>query len=174
MRARLLLICWTLFSISQALAQTEPTDTTPQIDPRHAYDFNIAFGTLISAQTGLNDDVPTWGLKTSLPTSKGVVELGVLSGIGHGIVYRSGSIDYRMDLKVEFITAHVLLGLHGDQYQTDTPAVVNVPYAGGWHYGGGITIPLSGPLLFRFDFRHRFSPGQAIDLMLGLTFRVPE
>lgn len=142
-------------------------------DPRNSYDLNLNFGTMISANTGLNDDVPGWGLRYSIPTSKGIFEIGGFSGIGHGITYRSATFDYRMDVVLETIASHFLLGFHGDQFEATSPTLASSKFSGGWHYGGGVTQVISGPMLFRFDFRHRFSPGQAIEVTIGFTYRYP-
>jgi hypothetical protein len=138
-------------------------------DPRRSYDLNISFGTLFPSKNGLREGVPGWILRASVPTLTGVFEAGLFSGIGNGIVYRSASLDYRMDLILDPVAAHFLIGFHGDQFSAET---ASSRFAGGWHYGGGITQFLAGPLLFRFDFRHRYSPGQAVEITLGLVYRL--
>jgi hypothetical protein len=143
-------------------------------DPRHSYDLNLNFGTFLSARTGIDQDVPGWGLRLSVPTAKGVFEFGGFSGIGHGAIYRSAALDYRLDVVFDSVAAHFLLGFHADQYDQTDPVIAQSKFSGGWHYGGGITQQLAGPILFRFDFRHRFSPGQALEVTLGLSYRIPE
>jgi len=138
-------------------------------DPRRSYDLSISLGTLLPNKNGLREGVPGWILRASVPTRTGIVEAGLFSGIGNGIVYRSASLDYRMDLLLDPVAAHFLIGFHGDQFSAET---ASSRFAGGWHYGGGVTQFLVGPLLFRFDFRHRFSPGQAVEVTLGLVYRL--
>ncbi len=137
-------------------------------DPRRSYDINISFGTLLPSRNGLGEGIPGWVFRASVPTLTGVFEGGLFSGIGNGIVYRSATVDYRMDLLIDPVTAHFLIGFHGDQFTAET---ASSRFAGGWHYGGGVTQYLAGPLFFRFDFRHRFSPGQGVEITLGLVYR---
>lgn len=148
-----------------AAAQTERSG----VDPRNARDFFLSAGTLLPSKSGLLESVPGWSLRISQPTGKGVFEVGFFSGLGNGIVYRSGMLDYRMDLSIETVSAHFLIGLHGDQFSSEA---ASNRFAGGWHYGGGITLELAGPILLRFDFRHRFSPGQEVEVMLGMVWRL--
>lgn len=149
-----------------AAAQTE---SGSGLDARRSRDFFVFAGTLLPSRNGLLESVPGWGLRVSQPSAKGVFEIGFFSGIGNGIVYRSAMLDYRMDLLVESVSAHFLLGFHGDQFSSQT---ASSRFAGGWHYGGGITMDVAGPILLRFDFRHRFSPGQEVEVMLGIVWRL--
>ncbi len=135
-----------------------------------AYEAGLDFGTLIPSRNGLMEMVPGWGLRAGIPTGKGYFEVHAFSGIGNGIVYRSAVVDFRLDVAIETINSHFLLGFHGDQYDQATPPASS-RFAGGWHYGGGISQPIAGPVLARFDFRHRFSPGQVVEITLGLTYR---
>lgn len=162
-----------LFPAFEARAQTEQASAGSNVsengpDPRHSYDIVMNFGTLLPSRNGLTESVPGWGMRAAAPTSKGIFEAGFYSGIGNGTIYRSATIDYRMDLIADLVVAHFLLGFHGDQFSSET---ASSRYAGGWHYGGGVTQYLAGPFLFRFDFRHRFSPGQCVEITVGLTYR---
>jgi hypothetical protein len=137
-------------------------------DPRTSNDIFLNFGTLLPSRNGLTESVPGWGLRYSKPTSKGLFEFGAFSGIGNSIVYRSGSADYRLDFSLEGLNAIFLLGVHVDQYRSDT---VSSRIGGGWHYGGGFTTEIGGPFLLRFDFRQRFSPGTSVEVMVGFVLR---
>lgn len=131
----------------------------------------FGFGSLLPARNGLKEIVPGWAIRGSLPTSMGFFEAQYYNGIGYGIIYRSVTIDYRADLHFDPIFAHFLLGFHIDQYEQATPEIPR-RFAGGWHYGGGITQLIAGPVSARFDFRHRFGPGHVVEVLLGLTFRI--
>lgn len=157
-----------LFSSAKSQAQSNSTGSG------NAYEFNINFGTMISARIGIDETVPGWGLRTSIPTSKGIFEVGGFSGIGNGAIYRSAAFDYRMDVLLETIASHFLLGFHADQYEASTPSPVSSKFSGGWHYGGGVIMPITGPVSIRFDFRHRFSPGQALEVTLGFSYKLTE
>jgi hypothetical protein len=43
----------------------------------------------------------------------------------------------------------------------------------GWHYGGGSTLPIAGPILLRFDFKSRFGPGNSLYVGVGIVYRLP-
>lgn len=164
--AWVLLLVLDLFPTA-ALAQQNPGG---ELSAKNAYDIGVDFGTLLPSRIGLLEMVPGWGFRVGLPTGKGVFEPNVFTGIGNGIIYRSFSIDYRLDLNIEGIGAHFLLGMHADQFDQASPPVSN-KFAGGWHYGGGISQQIAGPAFARFDFRHRFSPGQVVEITVGFTYR---
>lgn len=151
-----------------AQSPSDSNGTAGALDPRNSYDVNIHFGTLLPSRIGLLETVPGWGIRLSAPTGKGTFEASGFSGIGNGIIYKTAALDYRMDVAIETISAHFVLGLHIDQYEAENAAS---RFSGGWHYGGGITQLIAGPVFGRFDFRHRFSPGQVLEVTLGLTYR---
>jgi hypothetical protein len=155
-------------------AWSQETDAQKSLpDPRYSYDFAIFGGSILPSRMGLTETVPGWGMRLSYPGEKGVFEGGVFSGIGHGIIYRSATLDYRMDIPIESLQAHFLLGVHADQYDSTSPVIAASRLSGGWHYGGGVSQYLGGPMYMRFDFRHRFSPGQILEVTLGLVYRWP-
>lgn len=131
-------------------------------------EIGIGFGSLLPARNGLVETVPAWAIRGGLPTSMGFFETQYLNGIGNGIIYRSANIDYRMDLNIDPIFAHFLIGFHIDQFEQAVPEIPK-KFAGGWHYGGGVSQLIAGPVWARFDFRHRFGPGQVVEVLLGLT-----
>lgn len=151
---------------SQSFAQSYNDTLGPS--PKNAYDFVINFGTILPSRNGLKEMIPGWGLRIATPTQHGTFETGLLSAIGNGIVYRSAMIDFRLDSSLDWVSTFFLLGFHGDQFESGK---VSSSFTGGWHYGGGANLYIAGPLFFRFDFRHRFSPGQNLEVTLGLTCR---
>lgn len=179
MNLKLRLICFYSFFLAlgfslvsqQAFSQATGA-ASAQSEAKNSYDLGIDFGTIIPSRNGLDELVPGWGFRGSYPTSKGTFEANMFNGIGNGIVYRTIGADFRMDIVVENIYAHVLLGGHMDQYDQASPPE-SKRFAGGWHYGGGVSQHIGGPLLMRFDFRHRFSPGQVVEITLGFTYRIP-
>lgn len=142
-----------------------------QVPEQESAEVGLGFGSLLPARNGLKETVPGWAIRGGLPTSLGFFEAQYYNGIGYGIIYRSVTIDYRADIYVDPILAHFLLGFHIDQYEQATPEIPR-KFAGGWHYGGGITQLIAGPVSARFDFRHRFGPGHVVEVLLGLTYRI--
>jgi len=181
-RQRLVLLCafslcllaLLVIGLPQAWADANSgaATTSEQLDPNKSYDVGFMLGTLIPRSDGLTNLIPGWGLRGSMPTDKGIFELSGFSGIGNGIVYRTGAVDFRLDFPVETIAAHFLLGLHADQYSQIDPAV-SKSFAGGWHYGGGFTAQIIGPTFFRFEFRQRFGPGQVVEVTTSIVYRFP-
>jgi hypothetical protein len=151
---------------STAVAQNYSDSLGPS--PKNAYDVVISFGSLLPSRNGLREMIPGWGLRVATPTQRGTFETGLVSAIGNGIVYRSAMIDFRLDSFLDWISTFFILGFHGDQFESTR---VSSSFTGGWHYGGGASLYIAGPLLLRFDFRHRFSPGQNLEVTLGLTWR---
>ena len=161
-------ICFLLVS-QESFAQSENENGPP--DSRTSYEFGVHFGTLLSQRIGVTEPVPGWALKAGMPTLSGVFEAGIYLGNGNGISYRSASFDYRLPFEFDVITGHVLLGVHADQYATDFPRPASSKFSGGWHYGGGVSQHIVGPVLLRADFRHRFGPGISLEATLGLSIR---
>lgn len=171
--AALLLALAIVINAQGACAQTTPSSSPSLPDPKNCYDYGFQLGTLLPANFGVREMVPGWGARTAVPTKSGVFEGSVFSGLGNGIMYRTVTIDYRLDLELEGISSHFLLGFHADQYSTESPIPASSRFSGGWHYGGGVTQWLAGPIYARFDFRHRFSPGQIVEVTVGLIYRLP-
>ena len=68
---------------------------------------------------------------------------------------------------LEMLPVYFLIGLHADYYQ---PLDESWRPSGGWHYGGGIRIPISNSTALRADFKQRFSPGQSVIILVGVSF----
>ena len=158
-----------------AVAQTNNQDTavSPSQIAKHSLDLEADFGTLVPSHDGLSDIVPGWGLRAAIPANKGIFEVSAFLARGNGIIYRTGAVDYRMDIDFEQASAHFLLGLHADQYFQGPPNDDNKSFAGGWHFGGGVTLPVGGPLLVRSDFRYRIGPGTVLEVTVGVVYRIP-
>ena len=149
----------------------QQSTAAPGGDPRKSYDFGVQAGSLLPSRiAGISEIVPGWAMRASAPSSKGVFEASLYLGRGQGIQYNTTSIDYRLDIASELIRAHAILGLHADFFSSEARPST---FSGGWHYGGGITEPIAGRLLFRADFQHRFSPGQSVLILLGFVYRMP-
>jgi hypothetical protein len=112
------------------------------------------------------------GLRYSHPTGNGMIEVELMRGLGHGITYNTGSIDYRLTLSDSAINAylpiHFLAGFHEDYY---TPLRLPPKVGGGWHFGAGLTQEITHSLLFRSDFKYRIRPGISLIVEMGLVYR---
>lgn len=116
----------------------------------------------------------TWGLRLGTGTDKGFFEIDWAHGRGDDIIYNTFSLGYRLPLEgssaLDQLPVHFLLGLHMDHFKGREQEFRS---AGGWHYGGGLRLPIGGlgsPVLFRADFRHRFSPGSSLLVLVGFSF----
>lgn len=131
----------------------------------------FGLGTLLPSRNRLRELVPGWSLRGGTPFDFGYIEAHIFSGVGNGIIYHSASIDHRSHLDLDPIQAHFILGFHVDRFSQSDPEI-SPRFAGGWHYGGGLTQEIAGPFHLRFDFRHRFSPGQVVEVTVGLTYQI--
>lgn len=163
-------------SLAQAAAPASPVaegaSLSSEPSPSKSYDFNIHGGPFLpSGIPYVRQLMNAWGLRASAGTRKGVFEAGFFTAHNDGISYTSTFLDYRIDVANEYGPVHFLLGGHGDYY---TPLGKSSKIAGGWHYGGGFTIHVSGPVYIRADFEERFSPGTTVYVDVGITIRIPE
>jgi PAT family beta-lactamase induction signal transducer AmpG len=158
------------------------------IDPNLAKaqtEVGVGFGPLLPSRIPYVREIQnSWGLRAGTSTSKGFFELDWAHGRGDDIIYNSFSFDYRMSLDSQTSEAkesvmaksdfpvHFILGLHLDYFKGSEQ---DFRSAGGWHYGGGIQIPVGGPtspFRFRSDFRHRFSPGSSLLVLIGFSLEM--
>lgn len=162
--AAALLLVFSTFGPQPASAQSE---------------FGIGFGPLLPSRIPKVREIQnTWGMKYGTQTAKGFFEVDWAHGRNDGIVYNAFGLDYRMPLSTEnetvsgVLPVHFLLGFHMDYFKGLDEDSFRT--SGGWHYGGGIRLPLGGkesPFLFRTDFRHRFSPGSSLIVQVGFVIQ---
>lgn len=144
-------------------------------------EFGIGFGPLLPSRIAKVREIQnTWGVRLGTRTAKGFFEVDWVHGRNDGIVYNAFGLDYRLSLQAEpggdssealGLPVHFLLGFHVDHFQGLDQDSFRT--SGGWHYGGGLQIPIGGPdspFLFRSDFRHRFSPGSSLIVLVGFSF----
>ena len=117
---------------------------------------------------GVTEILHVVGGRIGLYTKMGTLEPEFFSAHGDGVTYNSASLDYRVDVSSQFVAAHFLMGMHLDHY---APPDTGYKMSGGWHYGGGLLLPLSGPIWLRTDFKYRFSPGTSLFVGVGVTVR---
>jgi hypothetical protein len=142
-----------------------------QDDSRASTELGVHSGPLLPSRiSGVREIVPGWGLRASFPTGRGVFETDSFFGRGSGIEFNSLALDYRLDVANSYLPVHFLLGLHVDQYKG-----VGKPWtvASGWHYGGGTSLKIAGPLSMRVDFKSRFGPGDSLYVGVGFVYRLP-
>ena len=153
-------------AFAQNKAVTTTSDSKPGVNPIHAF----AMTFLPSRVPGVTEVTPGWGLGLTLPTAKGTFELDSFLGRGDGATYQSVFADYRLDIPNEVMLVHFLMGFHTDFWAgPDGQSYIS----GGWQYGGGVLIPLGGPIFLRSDFKYRFSPGASLLILVGLNFVFP-
>ncbi len=137
---------------------------------------SVGFGPFLPSRiAGVREILNGWALRGSFPTNKGTFETLAFNGRGEGLNYNTFLVSYRVNMRNDFGHAHFLLGLHGDYFTSLDVYNEVTAYrpSGGWHYGGGGRVQVSGPVFFRFDFIHRFSPGQSLLVLLGLGLELP-
>ncbi|MBL7689068.1 MAG: MFS transporter [Bdellovibrionaceae bacterium] len=152
------------------LSQTESAHA--QDSSTGATEIGVGFGPFLPSRIGgVREILNGWALRGTQPTSKGTFELEWFNGHGSGTHYHSLMFDYRLDVLgdggLEMLPVHFLIGLHADYYQP-----LEQPWrpSGGWHYGGGIRIPIGNVTALRAEFKHRFSPGQSMIVLVGVSF----
>lgn len=152
-------------------------------------EIGIGFGPLLPSRIPKVREIQnTWGVRLGTKTAKGFFELDWVHGRNDGIVYNAFGLDYRLSLhaesdgdggadsggesgQMEDLPVHFLLGFHMDYFKGLGEESFRT--SGGWHYGGGLQLPIGGPkspFLFRTDFRHRFSPGSSLIVLVGFSF----
>ena len=142
------------------------------LNGKNAYDFGVQTGILLTKGiTGMTEPVPGWALRASTPARHGIFESSVFLGRGNGQSYSYLTLDYRIDLDLyDSQSLLFLIGAHADAYK---PIERDRGFSLGWHLGGAYLVPLAGTLGARADFRYRFGPGQAAEILVGFNYRVP-
>lgn len=164
------LLLISFFFAAQALAQNAGSTSGPAPINRKGYEVELYGGALLPNRVaGVREIINIWGVRTALPSGKGIVEVDLFNGRGDGNVYTSGSLDYRFDFATSFSPIHALVGFHIDTWATRTASF----WGGGWHLGGGMAIPIFERFFFRADFKYRFSPGQSVDADMGFFYLHP-
>lgn len=136
--------------------------------PEGSYLFHLHGDTFLASRvSGVREIVPGWGLGVSIPTGKGLFMFDTFLGKGEGIEYRSLLFDYRVNIDNDVLPVQFLLGFHTDAW---TPPSGDSKFSGGWHFGGGVMIPIAGPFMLESNFRYRFSPGTSLLIGVGLTY----
>lgn len=139
------------------------------------YDVGVGFGPFLPSRIGgVREVMNGWALRGGVETSKGFFEVELFTAHGGGADYSTAALDFRLDLggskEPSPLPVHFNLGFHVDNYR---PINQDVRFSGGWHYGGGFRVPLgeiTSPLALRADFKHRFSPGSSLIVLIGLSF----
>jgi len=141
-----------------------------------AFEVGLGFGPFLPSRIGgVREVMNGWAFRGGLETSKGFFEAEVFTAHGGGADYATGALDFRLDLDSDEepspLPVHFNLGFHIDNYRPATQD--GVKFSGGWHYGGGFRVPLgpiTSPLALRADFKHRFSPGSSLIVMIGFSY----
>lgn len=155
---------------------TWPQVSWAQNSDERPIEASVGFGPFLPSRiAGVREILNGWALRGSFPTNKGTFETLAFNGRGEGLNYNTFLVSYRINMRNDFGHAHFLLGLHGDYFTSLDVYGEVAPYrpSGGWHYGGGGRVQVSGPVFFRFDFIHRFSPGQSLLVLLGFGLELP-
>jgi MFS transporter, PAT family, beta-lactamase induction signal transducer AmpG len=141
-----------------------------------AFEVGVGFGPFLPSRIGgVREVMNGWGARTGFPTSKGFFELEFYNAHSDGSNYHTLAFDYRLDVMPSGpnvpMPVFFLLGFHGDYYSPRD--IADYRQSGGWHYGGGVRIPLGGATsgnFLRADFKHRFSPGSSLIVLVGFSF----
>ncbi|MDZ4082457.1 MAG: MFS transporter [Bdellovibrionales bacterium] len=147
-------------------------------EARAQSEVGIGFGPLLPSRIPKVREIQnTWGVRYGTQTAKGFFEIDWAHGRNDGIVYNAFGLDYRLAMNSEDdqaadLPVHFLLGFHIDHFKGLEEEAFRT--SGGWHYGGGLRLPIGGPdspFMFRTDFRHRFSPGSSLIVLVGFSFK---
>lgn len=143
------------------------------------YELGVGFGPFLPSRIGgVREVMNGWALRSGVDTSKGFFELELFTAHGGGADYSTAAFDFRLDIggtgEPSPLPVHFKLGLHIDGYRPIYQGVQqDLKFSGGWHYGGGFRVPLgeiTGPLALRADFKHRFSPGSSLIVLIGFSY----
>lgn len=153
-------------------SQTDFANAQAQESSSNQSEIGAGFGPFLPSRIGgVREILNGWALRGTKHTTKGLFELEWFNGHGSGSQYHSLMLDYRLDILggggLEMLPVYFLIGLHADYYQ---PLDESWRPSGGWHYGGGIRIPISNATALRADFKQRFSPGQSVIILVGVSF----
>ncbi len=121
---------------------------------------------------GMDEILMSWGPRFGWPTSRGRLEISLLSGRGEGIEYMAASVSLRGDLRFEDLTGIFYLGADGHQYTYPAIAPTTIFVAGG-HVGTGILAHIGGDVWFRSDMKFNLNPGTALYFGFGIMIRAP-
>ena len=140
-------------------------------------EFGAGFGPFLPFRiSGVREVLNGWSARVGTRTSKGVFEVDYYNAHGDGNDYHTVDFDFRLDVAsndtMPDMPAFLLLGLNADMWRSDTTEG-QYRKSGGWHYGGGLRIPIGGsnsPLTMRADFKHRFGPGNSLIVLVGFAF----
>lgn len=144
-----------------------------------ATDLGLSFGSFLPSRIlGVREIMNGWAARAGISGAAGDFEIEYFNAHGSGDHYHTVAFDFRLDLEKTSgfsFPLHFNLGLHTDAYQAlDIYGNdLGTRTAGGWHYGGGLRYPLGGPqspIAIRADFKHRFSPGTSLIVLLGVNF----
>lgn len=139
----------------------------------------LGFGPLLPSRIPKVREIQnTWGVRLGTQMAKGFFEIDWVHGRNDGIVYNAFGLDYRLAVNTDpdqgaVLPVHLLLGFHLDHFKG--LELESFRTSGGWHYGGGLILPVGGsdsPFLFRTDFRHRFSPGSSLIVLVGFSIKI--
>ena len=140
-----------------------------------AIEVGVAFGPFLPSQLpGVSEVINGAAARAGMSTGPGIFEFEVYTAHGEAVDYISLSFDYLFEIGKDLvpeIPVFVLAGLNRDSYKPSTSD--DFRQGGGFHYGAGAKIPLGSaksPLQMRFDFKHRFGPGNSLIALLGLSF----
>lgn len=145
----------------------------------HATEFGLSFGSFLPSRIGgVREVMNGWAARTGLSGSAGDFEIEYFNAHGSGDHYHTIAFDFRLDLEKASGVAfpiHFNMGFHTDAYQASDSLgnELGTRTAGGWHYGGGILYQLGSrqsPYAIRADFKHRFSPGTSLIVLIGVNF----
>lgn len=146
-----------------------------------AAELGISFGPFLPSRIGgVGEVMNGWAARLGIDATAGNFEIEYFNAHGSGDHYHTLALDYRLDLEKSSnftFPIHFILGFHGDSYQASDSLgnALGSKTTGGWHYGGGLRYPLGGetsPLTLRADFKHRFSPGTSLIVLLGLNLEL--
>jgi hypothetical protein len=175
-------LCLILIS-SNAFAQTAPSSAAePEsfiggIDTS-TFDKSEQIGVhggplMIEGFVGLTEFINAYGFRASVPTNKGTFEVDTIFGRGSGETYNSFSGDFNLPVKNPYILTHALLGVHADEFTPSYPHNAAAKFSGGWHFGGGFSIPFSQTVQMRTDLKYRFGPAVSVYLGIGIMVALP-
>ncbi|HVK62686.1 MAG TPA: MFS transporter [Bdellovibrionales bacterium] len=153
-----------VIAASLSVSSTAYAQGAEQNEERYA--FGIHGGPLLPRRMGkVREVMQGWGLRGTLPTSRGTFEVDSFFSRDEGTSYNSFALDYKFSVFADEIPAHFILGVHGDWY---TPPELGSRFAGGWHFGGGFSQPISESVSLRGDFKYRIGPGQSLYVGIGV------
>ncbi len=168
---------WKVLRAFLSLAAFVLISNTPS--KSHAGEFGLSFGSFLPSRIGgVREIMNGWAARTGLSGSAGEFEIEYFNAHGSGDHYHTLAFDFRLDLEKASAAAfpiHFNLGFHADAYQASDSLgnELGSRTVGGWHYGGGLRFPLGGErsaYSIRADFKHRFSPGTSLIVLIGVNF----